>query len=522
MGLRFDLRTANWLAYMLQPGAAIPQLDGPEEERETLRFFLQNLRSNYYSSPTFERTFRQRAERASALLDNLEHGVQGERSSSLLRDMLLEFRSYFTRRNWTALLIPSGQSRPVDELLCSAGFLRELVNIRPEDPGLILQLEDAQSPMFPLTDVFPAFRTALAHTTEWPGVLLWMDRGDSVFLPLPQELELTRSCSRWIFSHLAAVAGTDLELLASQYIHEFANQRVSNPPKLHVVQLSDLHVGCNEAYRRLPRVAHLIRKIVEELGNDRIVIAVTGDLLDSPNERNFDGFRNFMEFLANLGTEGPILILGNHDVRNDGYLSESLRMAMRLPVTGGRVIWNNECRVGISCFSSVVSGHLARGFVGEQQMIDIGNEIERNRDWKSYAMLALIHHHPIPVNLPDWYVRPFYARILGTWFESTEELQDSDAFLKFVNDRNFTAVLHGHKHIPRVDFVGDRKLPIIGCGSTVGKVETVEGGTYMSINVITCDVARKRMCARLMAERIPGGGLNEEKCHELVMITGMP
>lgn len=522
MGLRFDLRTASWLAHMLQPGTPVPQLDNPTEERETLGLFLGQLRDGFYSSQRFEIAFRQRAERASVLLEMLESGIESERQSVLLRDVLLEFKTYFTKRNWTALLIPSGQDEPIDEVICSAEFLRDLVNIHVEDPGLILQLKGMQQAAFPLTDVFPAFRTALSKSTEWPGVLLWTDGGDSTFLPFPRDVGEMRRCANWIFSHLANVAGVDLEFLARQYVHEFTIARAKSVPKLNIIQISDLHLGSKEADRRINRVAQLIRGLVRELGNEKVAIVVTGDLMDTPSERNFNNVRGFLEFLMNQGTEEPILILGNHDVRNEGYLSESLRLAMRIPATGGRVIWHDDCRVGFACFSSIHSGHLARGFVGEQQMIDVGNEIDKKHRHNSYAVLALLHHHPVPVTKPDWYEKPFYSRMLGSWFETTVALKDADRFLKFADARNIAAVLHGHKHIPRIAQTGVRKLPIIGCGSTVGKVATVDGGTYMSINVITCDTANKKLSARLMAERIPGAGMNEEKRHELVMITGLP
>ncbi|HVM60957.1 MAG TPA: metallophosphoesterase [Verrucomicrobiae bacterium] len=522
MGLRFDLKSANWLAYLLQPGAPIPRLDQASEEKETLRLFFGKLRHNFYSSPKSQFDFRQRAERALMLLDHLERELENDQIPVLVQDVLASFRGYFTGRAWTALLIPSGRDETIDQLLCSQAFLQQLVGIRPEDPGLILQLEDPPGAVFALTDVFPAFRTALAKSTHWPGILLWTQRGDSVFLELPKRVGQAELCARWVFSHLATIVGLDLELLEAQYHREFPDITRDRPTRLNIIQISDIHIGSNEAKRRLPRAASLIRNLVPEFGNERLAIIVSGDLMDTPSEDNLDAVRWFMDFLSNLGTDSPITILGNHDVRDDGYLDESLRMAIRIPTMGGRVVWYDDCRIGIACFSSVIAGHLARGHIGERQMIDIGNEIERKQDWKSYSMLGLLHHHPIPVVKPAWRVQPFYERVLGSVFEKTVALKDAKAFLEFAEQRRMAAVLHGHKHIPRIDFHGDKRLPIIGCGSTVGKVATVNAGTYMSINVISCDTTRRRLSARLLAERIPGGGLVQEKTHEIVMLNELP
>jgi hypothetical protein len=54
----------------------------------------------------------------------------------------------------------------------------------------------------------------------------------------------------------------------------------------------------------------------------------------------------------------------------------------------------------------------------------------------------------------------------------------------------------------------------LGYRSTVSKVSTKDGGPYMSINVLTLDNATKQLSERLLAERIPGGGLTEVKHHE--------
>jgi predicted MPP superfamily phosphohydrolase len=405
----------------------------------------------------------------------------------------------------------------LDRELCSADFLRRLVQIRAEDPGLILQLEDAPEEIFSLTDVFPAFRTALARSTEWPGILLWTVQGDSSFLPLPTESprELERA-AHWIFSHLATTIGVDLELFTSQYFGEFRRIPRSSAKRFQILQVSDIHIGCPEASKRLPRVQQLIRNLADDLGDDsRIIPVVTGDLMDSPDEANLDSVRAFLDFLTNLGSEAPIVVLGNHDVRKDGYLGESLRQATRLPATNGRVIWLEDEKVGLICFNSVTEGRLARGMLGEHQLLDVGSEIDRKRSWREYSLVSVLHHHPIPVERPDWYVQPFYERVLGRTFETTESLEDASAFLAFTESRRVSAILHGHKHIPRADKTA-ADIPVFGCGSTVGKVPTSDGRPYMSINVITIDPANRKLSGRLLAERIPGGGLKEEKRHEVL------
>src|ERR1019366_4823081 len=156
----------------------------------------------FYSSPWGRRRFIdivQFAEQA------LQSGAQP--SQRILADL----REFLSDRPWTALLIPSGTNTEVDRALCSRELLRDLVEIRPDDPGLILQMEDPPEKVFSLTDVFPAFRTALAASTEWPGILLWTRGGDAVFLAVSGDSRSDlRRQARWIFSHLGTSIGVDL------------------------------------------------------------------------------------------------------------------------------------------------------------------------------------------------------------------------------------------------------------------------------------------------------------------------
>ncbi|MCP5522923.1 MAG: metallophosphoesterase [Verrucomicrobiales bacterium] len=245
---------------------------------------------------------------------------------------------------------------------------------------------------------------------------------------------------------------------------------------------------------------------------------MSGDLMDNPEERNLDSVRAFIDFLSNLGGEALLTCLGNHDVRNDGYLSENLRMVMRVPQMNTAVTWLEAQRIGFVVFNSVIGGNLARGLIGEQQLLDLGSEIDRNVEWRDQRIMGVLHHHPVPIALPEWYARPFYERLFGSKFEKTDELADAAQFSAFVESRRFRCVLHGHKHIPHISAT-ERNVPVFGCGSSVGKVGTRDGNPYMSVNVITLDTDSGDMTTRLLAERIPGGGLQEEGRHEMVSRT---
>jgi 3',5'-cyclic AMP phosphodiesterase CpdA len=510
MGLRFDLNTVNWLAYLLQPGAVVPRFSEPTMEKMALQAFLGKLEHRFHSSLRREMEFAEYVHRAQRLLDEVQY-----REGEVPAVILTELRRDLGDRPWTALIVPAGDDWKLDDFLSSEDLMMRLVGLRSEEPGLLLQLDSAPSEPFALTDVFPAFRVALASATRWPGILVWSRSADAAFFPFDsRNSETIEERARFLLHHLSQGLGADLESLQRLYSREVLGGR-SAGRRTHFLHLSDLHIGSKEASRRLPRVQQLIRNLLVELegqGDATIIPVVSGDLMDSPTEDFLDRVRAFLNFLNDLGTEDPFIVLGNHDVRQDGFLSEQLRQALQIPLTRLRVM---ECdQLAIVGFNSVISGKLARGFIGERQMIDVGNELDRVP--AKCTVIGVVHHHPTPVEIPEWYLRPFYERVLGGKFDKTDELEDAEIFVKYLESRSFAAVLHGHKHIPRIDKTPERGIPIYGCGSSVGKVPTKDGATYMSLNVITIDLGASKISGRLLGERLPGAGLVEERRHEVV------
>ncbi len=506
MGFRFSMEHANWVAHLLHSSGPVPPLTHDTEAREALTRLLSTFEHRFFST----RIWRHEARFAAhEILDELRQGRE------LSPSVLAPLRYFLSGYPWVSLLLPSGTDPETDRLLTSRELLESLVEIRPDDPGLILQLETVPERMLPLSHVFSAFKIALASSNEWPGVLTWTPTGDGVFFPLPRQTSDARESLQWIFSHLAAASGVDLSLLKRQYDRHAPGAVRDRSKTLSLLHLSDVHLGSKVSARRMPRVQQIIRSIVAELGEDTpIVPVVTGDLMDTPDDSHLDALRAFLGFLQNLGVEDPLVTLGNHDVRTDGWLHPDYKNALQVAIRP--IVWFDESEVALISFDSVRGGRLARGQIGERQMIDVGNALDQEgRERSRFARVGLLHHHPTPVDRPDWYHQPIWERLMGGAFQATEDLEDARTFLDWAKARQFAALLHGHKHIPRVD--ATQGIVIVGCGSSVGKVQTPDAGrTYMSVNVVTIDTGTGKISCRLRAERIPGAGLETAETHELL------
>jgi hypothetical protein len=497
VGLRFSLDVANWVSYLTTREAPLPRFGEPIEERDALLTFLDKLASgtHFYSGQASERIMRQVCEQAHRELATF--AVQQDTGSPA--QPLSNLRAFLCDRSWTALIVPSGTHREIDNFLCSGEFLRQLISETPDDPALILQLEEAPTGPFSLAPVFPAFNKAVAFATQWPGIIVWKD-DDSAFWPLGLDskdaivhraMDLVRRLGR--HRPFTQVLIRDLDKAMRHKV----------PPVVSIIHMSDLHTGCREAESRLPRLPILIEELASEARSRGLVVPViTGDLLDSPDKGYLDTLRLFLQTFR-AGTRKPILLLGNHDVRPDGVCMPELSAAINIPRQN--IVWLEKERVAIACFNSVVGGVLARGSIGERQLTDLGTDLDEKTASASWAVVGALHHHPIPVEVPEWYHKPFYQRWLGSWFTKTVELEDSQQFMNFARDKRFCAILHGHEHIPRI--ATNSGVPIFGCGSTVGKVLTNNHETVMSFNLITIDRSSGRLSGQLLAETTPGAGL---------------
>lgn len=514
MGFRFDLDTANWLAFVVEPNVPIPPLSGTHEQFQKLQAFLESFSSRFYSSEGRE-----------SLVSHVVHGVlsdireAGPENSKKIADAIESLRREFRQRLWTLLIVPSGDDPERDRFLCSPQLLEATVNSSSGSLGLVLQLNEPPARKLVLNSIFPAFQAALAESSRWPGALVWNHRAQATFFPFGDANQsgiLERL--RWITTKLGATPfPEDPNLFDIQELYKIAFPDARRGgTKLHIVQVSDIHLGCPEAGIRLPRLQQHLQSIVRELQDGNVVPIVSGDMMDSPSDRNLDAVRTFFNVLGGLGTTAPLAVLGNHDVRKDGWLQRILGRALQLPVTHG-VHWYEESQVGIACFNSVVQGRLARGFVGERQRINIANEVDARKGREEFAIVGVLHHHPIPVETPDWLEQPFYERFIGEPFERTKALEDGDSFVQYAEALPMAALLHGHEHIPRIAETPVAKIPVFGCGSSVGKIKMKSAGeTCISVNVITLDPARSHITGCVLVERVVGAGLSVFDRHAMV------
>src|SRR5512141_1261208 len=226
---RFNLQSANWISYVLDRRNQIPDIEAPNLVRDTLNVFLGNLIDGLYFDA---RSNAKIIEKAVHMKDTVL-----ERQHYRYDDIGMELRDIFSKREWTAVLIPSGleESHPADPLLTSKTFVSKVSRALKAEPHLILHLNESPQPEFAITDVYPPFHSALTKSTRWPGILLWRKSDEPMFFPLPAER--TEDAIHWIFSRVDDLETTSGRHMTLHYLDGFPSCRTHAGSRLTLLPL---------------------------------------------------------------------------------------------------------------------------------------------------------------------------------------------------------------------------------------------------------------------------------------------
>ena len=524
---RFTLQSANWISYVLDRRNQIPDIADPNLVRDALAVFLGNLIDGLYFHGKTNAKIVEKA-------DQMRNTVR-ERQHHRYDDIVMDLRDLFSKREWTAVLIPSGfeGSRSVDQLLTSKHFLSKLSRTIDAEPHLILHLNEAPRKDFAITDVYPPFHAALSKSTRWPGILLWRRSDEPLFFPLPAER--AENAVRWIFSGADDLANTPGHLLMRHYLDAFPSCGIHAGSRLTLLHLSDTHIGSKKSIERIIRVKDLLKGYMDKIrGDSSVQFLVSGDIMQSPEESNVICANDLYEYLKYLHPSGhdPIFVLGNHDVRRKGVLRSRPASSSLLPALNTRIEWVPDHPVGILCWNSADGGRMARGKITGEQYRAIEERLTPLPVGTTNPILiSLLHHHPMEWRRIDPEMHRFHIKTLGASmrkfiafaYEHMDGLANAQEFIRFCDSHGVKVILHGHKHIPIAGKIPDHLLenpPILtfGSGSAVGRNTYIFSKVFnvdyeISFNEIVLDFQTRLLSGRLMAETHYNRGLATMKTH---------
>ena len=241
---------------------------------------------------------------------------------------------------------------------------------------------------------------------------------------------------------------------------------------LTIAQISDIH--CGHPLFDGDLLDHAVKEIAE-MRPDLVVVA--GDLTSEGYAPQFRQAKRYLERLEDLEM---LVIPGNHDLRNVGFLhfrdsfGKSDRV-VRLPF--------GDPEKGNTRYATVVAVNSSKPDLAEGEVGHIRYDwIRASYEWPDDYRIFVLHHHLVSVP--------------GTGRERNI-VWDAGDVLALLSELGVDLVLAGHKHVPNVWQFGDMLLINSGTASTY----RVRGYTRPSYNVIEIDDERVRI-----VQKYPGLG----------------
>lgn len=511
MGFRFNLESANTVAN-LTCGRIYSCYDGiysSYENYESFLYFLETFPQNIYSNRQ-EYIYRDIYEIQREIREFGYQEINDKFNDSFDKEFYNEFRNkhilnclrqlslIFDHCRVKSLLLPSfknSKAEYMDDFMISERTMRKLFGWHPADSCLILQPQERlYRNSITIFDAFPNFDVALKQADLWPAVMFWNRENEFAFVPVRSKSELENLYEMLYFERNSI---TELKRYANR-------KKESNHYYFH---LSDLHFGTKNIDVTERRLKSLIKTQLSTLEvDDKVDFIVTGDAVDSPTRANNNEYYDFSDFLESKSGKEPIFVLGNHDVNKVGLAfnrnNQTIANAVgRYP----KIEIDNDINVIFLLFNSNTNGNLAEGKIGQEQMSEMGNILDRIPNIWEYKLVAILHHHVTNIEKPDFYDERWYKKILPKDFlENSLRLIDADVFLEWLKLRNVNLVLHGHKHIP---FISEHKgIHIISCGSSTGQITHKDKSkTYLSYNLLK--FTKDTVVCTQFAEELLGAGV---------------
>ena len=477
MGFSFPLQTANIVANLTFGRVNECYMEifrNPNSHRNFMQF-LNDYKKYIYSNrmDNYESILSKARE---AFLEIGFKQVEPDQHSVFYEtaiEVLKKLSSMFEECKFKALLIPGFTRRSSDKnhFMKSKNTLDELVKIHPGESCLILQPRDYMEDK-DIFDAFPNFDVALRQADIWPAVMFWENTEKYAFVPISSKEDLI-DCFKVVKDNPNPIAELN------------RRAREKKQHSICLFHLSDLHFGSKNVKESESILKDLIEKEISKGVDEAVSFVITGDMLNSPKESYAKQYKPFAEFLEEQCKEKPVSVFGNHDISRWGLAFRHSNQQLA-NIIGGfpRIKKFDNQKIILLLFNSYTNGAFAKGEIGTAQMDEMRNLIDEVDNIDEYLLVAVLHHHLVPIERPNILKRGFLDYILPEAVqEKTVELRDKDEFILWLKEHNVKLVLHGHKHIPFMTEIDG--ITIVGCGSSTGmKKSEITKKSYLTYDLI--------------------------------------
>ena len=376
--------------------------------------------------------------------------------------------------NWKVLIVPDFVDEPISNMLRMQTLFCQIYekynHIIP-----FLCPNKIEEPILQTNHLYPPFENLLYHLKRMPYLFVF-NENEHYFIEIDSRMALMDVLDQ-------INSGKHPSLFKHHHHDEMA----------YLIQLSDLHFGPkkHDAYKN--HLLKLLDNQIARLPKDSIIkFLITGDLMDSPSQKNMYAATEFINEIKRRYHAEVQFVLGNHDMIVKGVnIFKKQKAKVVAYILGENVRVLEDLKIVLIKMNSSLSGNFARGKIGQRQLDEIDDELTTIENLDSYMPIVMLHHHLTPIHKADFLKKNWRERtIVGKISNITKALIDSDLVIEWMKQRHVHFAFHGHQHIPALNVVDG--IYMIGAGTSTGVMKD-DIDAYLSYNLIQYNLNTQKM-----------------------------
>lgn len=237
-----------------------------------------------------------------------------------------------------------------------------------------------------------------------------------------------------------------------------------------------------------------LKKIIQAESIQADLLLCPGDISDKVDKQGLlSGWQYLQEIKFALNASSLISTLGNHDVdsrnrHNSGPFDFIKNLIDYKPTenesandsfwrNGYCIVHTDEYLILVlnSCSNHTNEENAKVSLIHDSTLEKIEKELKEITDTK-LIRIAMCHHHPL-----------HHSNIS---YQDSDFIDKSDRLLLLLGELEFSIVIHGHKHEPRL--VKFNSLPVFACGSFSSMANLLEVGAQNTFHLIKINTSTKK------------------------------
>lgn len=381
----------------------------------------------------------------------------------------------YLKSKWKVMIVPDFNDDPISNILRGQSLFAQIYE-KYENIIPFLCPNKKEDAVLQTNHLYPPFEKLIYHLKRMPYLFIFNDENEQYFIEIDSRMALMNVLDK-----------------INQGEHPSKYQITHHDEMAYLIQLSDLHFGPKKHAKFKDHLLQLLDNQIARLPKRCIIkFLITGDLMDSPSQKNMYIATEFLNELKRRYHAEVQFVLGNHDMIVKGVnIFKKQKAKVVAYILGENVRVLEDLKIVLIKMNSSLSGNFARGKIGQRQLDEIDDELTTIENLDTYKPIVMLHHHLTPIHKADFLKKNWREKtFVGKISNMTKALIDNELVIDWMKQRHVHFAFHGHQHIPALNVVDN--IYMIGAGTSTGVMKD-DIDAYLSYNLIQYNLNTQKM-----------------------------